>query len=122
MHVNAMARLMIAPKLTILLLVASCFCARGETNAQMISLTFKNAPLKKVLKEIQLQSGYNIVYNDSILSGKKKIDLDVRNAGVKEVLAKCFPDKPVGCEIIDKTIILTLKASPTPTGASNMPA
>ena len=51
-------------KITLILLFAFCIKVNANGFAQQISLSEKNAPLKKIFKQIQQQSGYHFLYTD----------------------------------------------------------
>ncbi|WP_170137611.1 TonB-dependent receptor [Chitinophaga dinghuensis] len=93
-------------KLVTILLLVFVIQGSAATNAQTITLSLKNVPLKTVFKEISRQGGYNFVYNDHLLQNADKVDIEVNNVQVEEVLKLCFRHQPVTYEIIDKTIIV----------------
>lgn len=100
-------------RLTVVLLIAGCLQIHAEGHAQKISLNEKNAPLQKVFKAIQKQSGFRFFYKDELLRQAGKIDINVRNASVEEVLDRCFRDIPLTYSIIEKTIIVKQKIMPS---------
>ncbi len=76
-----------------LLLILALFFS-FTANAQTVTLKLKNATVKKVLREASRQSKVSIVYNEAILEGLKPINIDVKNAAVKDVLDLCLPNPP----------------------------
>ncbi|WP_432327683.1 hypothetical protein ACRQ5D_31075 [Mucilaginibacter sp. P25] len=52
-------------KLSIILLLATILQVSAKSYAQKITLSEKNAPLEKVLKEIREQSGYDFFITQS---------------------------------------------------------
>src|SRR5215217_3189725 len=95
-----------------LVILAICFsifnvCASGH--AQGISLNYEKGKLKDVLEQIAKQSGYPAMYNNSHLSKAKAVSLKLKNATLEQALTQCFKDQPLNYEIIDKTIVVTLK-------------
>ncbi|WP_211999549.1 TonB-dependent receptor [Chitinophaga sp. HK235] len=99
-------------KLTTFLVLVFMLQVHAGTNAQTITLSLKNAPLRTVFKEISRQGGYNFVYNNNLLQYTGKVDIEVNNVQVDEVLKRCFRNQPVTYEIIDKTIIIRKAATP----------
>jgi TonB-linked SusC/RagA family outer membrane protein len=78
-------------KLTTVLLML-CFLqasARGY-GQEKINLQLRKSSLKELLKEVGKQTGYRFVYHNETLSENKKITLDVKNAGINEVLKIAF--------------------------------
>lgn len=75
-------------------------------NAQSVSLSFNNAPLKKVLDEIKQQSGYELWYNTKVLKKAKPVSVNFNKADLKTALDKIFKDQPLSFEIVGKTIVV----------------
>lgn len=98
-------------KLTAILLFAICMQVAARSDGQTVTLSVKNAPIKEVFREIQKQTGLNLVVNEKILSSAGKVTLDVRNMPVAEVLKLCLRNEPLSFSIIDGTIVI--KSSPS---------
>ncbi len=96
-------------KFTAFLIIVVCLRVNGEVYAQEINLSMKNAPISKVLKEIQKQSDYQLLYSDEILNATKRINLTLKGAGIHEALAKCIGPEGLDFVIDDKTIIIRRK-------------
>ncbi|WP_447640807.1 MULTISPECIES: SusC/RagA family TonB-linked outer membrane protein [Chitinophagaceae] len=78
----------------------------ARTKAQRISVSFRDVPLEKVFKEIQRQSGYNFVYNNKVLAGKKNVSIQMKDANIESVLNTALSGQSISYEIIDRTIVL----------------
>ncbi|PYF75099.1 SusC/RagA family TonB-linked outer membrane protein [Pedobacter nutrimenti] len=100
--------LLLMMRLTILMLCAGILQVSARTYGQKITLTQRNAPLVAVLKELRKQSGYDFLYSDKIMEQAKPVSLDVKNAGLEEVLERCFENQPLSYNIENK--IVTIKA------------
>lgn len=96
-------------KLTIFLLFVSILKVSASAYGQKINLSEHNAPLEKVFKEIKKQSGYHFFYENGLVDLKTRIDIDIRNADIVEVLESCLKDQKLSYAIIDKTIALKRK-------------
>ena len=68
-------RLVLIMKLAILLTIAFTFHAVAESRAQKITLNLTNAPLSKVMSEIQKQQGYSFLFHGNHIAD---IRVDVR--------------------------------------------
>ncbi|WP_343303913.1 TonB-dependent receptor [Chitinophaga niabensis] len=101
-------RLMRVVKLTTFLLIVANFCANAKTFAQ-ITMSQRNVSLEKVFKEIHRKTGYQFFYKDELLKEAKKVDIDVKDASIEEVLDICFKDQPFGFTITQKTITVVRK-------------
>ena len=93
-------------KLTAFLILAACLQISARSAAQTVSLSVSNASVKSVFREIQKQTGLNILLNEKALLKTKKISLNVSNMPVQDVLLLCFPDKSIYTTIVDGTIIV----------------
>jgi TonB-linked SusC/RagA family outer membrane protein len=107
-------------KLSIILLVATILQVSAKSYAQKITLSEKNAPLEKVLKEIREQSGYDFFYNSKLIKEANPVSINVRNIDLEEVLKLAFTDQPFSYSIDEKTIII--KAKPIPVKISRQEA
>lgn len=113
--------LLLAMKLTTILLFVACMQVSARGFSQWITLSGKNVSLEKVFNEISRQAGYEFFYNTAILKNAKKISIDVRNASLKEVLDLCFSDQPLSYTIYEKTIVVKPRpAKETTSGVSPM--
>lgn len=84
--------------------------------AQKITIKKQNASLSTVIKEIKKQSGYNFLYDAGALLGAPRINVDVKQAAVSEVLDRCFEGLPLRYVIRDNNVIISRKALSVPGG------
>lgn len=93
-------------RLTAIILFAVSLNVSATGFSQDVTLNLRNAPLGKVFKEIQKQTGYAFFYNADLLKGIPKISLTVKQAGIAETLDRCLSDLSLRYVIIDKTIVI----------------
>lgn len=105
-------RIMRIMKLIAVIMLSACLGASANGFSQGVTLTAKNAPLGKILKEIKKQTNYVFFYNYDLLEKANKITVDVRNVSLEEVLDICFKDQPLGYVIENHTVIITEKTNP----------
>ncbi len=96
-------------KLAIIFCLTTLLQVNASGYAQKISLSVKNAPMEKVLREIKKQANYNFLYNTQMLESSKPVNFNVTNASLDEVLRLCFNDQPLTYSIVDGTIIIAKK-------------
>lgn len=96
-------------RLTAIVLLASCLQLSARGISQQVTLSVKNASLEKVFIEIRKQTGYEFFYSTILLQKAKKVDLDVKNAGVRQVLDLCFSNQPFDYVIYERTIVIKPK-------------
>lgn len=93
-------------KLTAIILLAVCLQVSANGFSQKVTLSMKNAPLQKVFKEINRQTGFQFFYKDVLLKQAGKINIEVKDAAIDEVLKQCFSNLSVTYDIADKTIVV----------------
>jgi TonB-dependent starch-binding outer membrane protein SusC len=97
-----------AMKLTVFLLTVAFLQVHAKSFSQ-VTLSIKNAPVEKVLHEIERQTGYGFLYTKEMLADLPQVTIDVRNAPVEEVLNECFKRQSVEYSIDDNTVVITRK-------------
>ncbi|MBS1669717.1 MAG: TonB-dependent receptor [Bacteroidetes bacterium] len=107
-------------KLTIILLTAICVQVSAKTYSQKITITEKNVPLEKVFKQIRKQTGYHFFYKDELLQKAGKVDIQMKDATIDEVLNECFKNQPFSYLIIEKTILIKKKKEQTAPSAQDL--
>ncbi|SHF69664.1 TonB-linked outer membrane protein, SusC/RagA family [Pedobacter caeni] len=103
------AKFLLIMKLTTLLLITAILQVSAGSYAQRITLSEKNAPLKKVFDKIRTQSGYDFLFTTSILKEAKPVNIDVKNMMITEVLNAIFAEQPLKYNIEDKSVIIRKK-------------
>lgn len=93
-----------------LFLLFSSLPVLAEKPLQTISLDERNASLETVFKKIEQQTGYHFWYEDQLVKGARKVNIQVKNAPLENVLKQCLRDQPLTYAIIEKTIVI--KARP----------
>ena len=93
-------------KFTTILLLAACLQVSASGFSQTVTLSLKNASLQKVFKEINRQTGFQFFYKDVLLKQVGKINIEVKDAAIDEVLKQCFSNLSVTYDIADKTIVV----------------
>jgi TonB-dependent starch-binding outer membrane protein SusC len=110
-------------KFTAVLLFAACLQVSARGYSQQVTLDLRNTSLEKVFKSISKQTGYLFVYDLQLLQTAKKIDLNVKEAGIDQVLQLCFKDQPFTYTILEKTVVVKPRPlSPGISAAETPPA
>ncbi|OQP61201.1 SusC/RagA family TonB-linked outer membrane protein [Niastella vici] len=91
--------------LTIFLL-ATCLHLTAGVYSQKVTLSGENISLKQVFKEIKKQTGYTFVYREVLLQKAGKVNVNVKNASVQQVLDICFRNQPLSYTIINNNIVV----------------
>ncbi len=104
-------------KLTIFFLTAAFLQVHAKSFSQ-VTLSLKEAPLEKVFREIERQTGYGFLYTKKMLNDAPKVTIEVKNASVNEVLNQCFEGKSLDYTFDNNTIVITRKAMRVSSGAT----
>jgi TonB-linked SusC/RagA family outer membrane protein len=107
-------------KLTCALMIIALVQVSAKGFTQKINLKEKNAPLEKVLSEINNQTGYTFLFTDQELKNTK-ITVTVKNASISEALDACFKNAGINYKIIDNNILLKPSDSVVSTGPLPVP-
>src|SRR5690554_4668479 len=99
-------RIAFAMRITVFLLLAAFMHVSAGTNAQQITLSEKNAPLKAVLNELRQQSGYDFVYTDKLLQQAIPVTIQVKDAAFQAVLQQLFASQPLDFTVDGKVVVL----------------
>ncbi len=93
------------------LVFLSLFAMGGITiQAQSVTKEFKETPLSGVLKEVEKQTGFSIMYNNDDLSGSRAVTCTFEDASIEEVLKAVLP-KNLEFKLQNKMIVISRKGS-----------
>ncbi|HEY8919278.1 MAG TPA: SusC/RagA family TonB-linked outer membrane protein [Chitinophaga sp.] len=96
-------------KLITLLLLAGLMQVSASTYAQKITLSAKNEELINVFDQISDQSGYDFMVTSTILKKAAKVNIQVKDAALKDVLELIFKGQPLEFTIRNKTVLVKQK-------------
>ncbi|SDS55318.1 TonB-linked outer membrane protein, SusC/RagA family [Mucilaginibacter mallensis] len=105
MHKPWLKKISLIMKLTTLIILVALLQCSARGFSQKINLNETNTPLKKVLQQINKQTGYAFFY-DSKDVANKSVSVQLKDASVEEALSKCLQNQDLSYKIIAKTIVL----------------
>ncbi len=109
---NYILKFLLMIKLIFVLLITVLLQISSATSySQTLNLKFKNAKLETVLKEIGMQTGYDLVYITPVINEAKPVSINVTNASLTDVLEKSFQNQSLTYKISNNTIIVQRKTS-----------
>ena len=96
-------------KLTILLFLIGIFAASGKTYSQQgrFNLNYRNVTIKEVFNEIKLQSDLHFFYSNDDLDISRKVDIQVADASVEDILNQVFDSSDIHYKIVDNVVIIS---------------
>jgi TonB-dependent starch-binding outer membrane protein SusC len=92
-------------KLITILLFTAC-CTASATGYSQITLSEKNAPLKKVFKKIEQQSGFHFLYPSNAVDKAGTVTIDVRNVNIEQALKAVLKGKELTYVISGETVVI----------------
>lgn len=117
-----LTKTLLVMKLTLLFLIAGLFHAQAKTFSQTITFSGKSVAITKVFKSIEEQTGYTVFANKDLLKDIKPVSLSVKDMPLNDFLSTVLLNQPVGFEIHNKTIFITVKKNGSSTVKTNEPA
>src|ERR1700743_1068641 len=89
------AKTMMVMKLTAMIHLAVCLQVSATGLSQNVTLSFRNAPLERIFKEVKKQTGYNFIYTRELLEATGTVTIKVKDLPLQLALERCFQDLPV---------------------------
>lgn len=93
-------------KITTLLLLTGFLQVSARSYGQRVTLHERNASLESVLKKIRSQSGYDVLFDLSLVQRAKAVSVDVQEVSVEDALHSSLAGQPLGFSIDNKTIVI----------------
>lgn len=116
MHFNPKRRLhrktFLVMKLSVILLLSACMQLYAKSYAQFVSLSEKNAPLEKVFRNIEKQTGFVFFYDHRLLDQAPRVSIDLKNSPLEKALDLCLKDQPLSWSIVNKNIVIKQRQVP----------
>jgi len=110
-------QVVLAMKLSILMLLVLITAVYGEGRAQKVSLSFKRADIETVFNAISHQTDYRFLYSEDVISRVGAIDIAVKNTELKEVLNHIAKHRNLRYKIIEHTITVDVAGKEQPLAA-----
>lgn len=90
--------------------------------AQRVNISMNNAPLERVCKELEKQTGYYFVYPQNMRDSGPQVSVQLKDADVNTALQRVFESTPYHYEVTDKVVsVNTAPAVKTPLVAFSGP-
>jgi TonB-linked SusC/RagA family outer membrane protein len=99
-------RICLLMKLSVVLLLTTCLHASANGLGQKVTISTRNAPITKVFKEIEKQTGYSFVYAKQQLANAKSVTVSVVNEDLDIVLQELFEGMPLTYTLSGKYIAI----------------
>ncbi|WP_235830995.1 SusC/RagA family TonB-linked outer membrane protein [Flavobacterium ustbae] len=80
---------------------------KGFSQNKLITIHVKNKPISSIIKSIEEQSDFRIIYNARKIDAEQLADLDINNATLETVLKQLLKDTNISYYIQKKQVLLT---------------
>lgn len=91
----------------LLLGVIQSVAINSYSQVTKLDLEFKNTTIREVLSQIEDDSEFYFLYNSKKVDVERKVDINLKNKKINEVLDILFNDTNVGYTIVDRQIVLS---------------
>jgi TonB-linked SusC/RagA family outer membrane protein len=96
-------------KLTAFILLTVCLNVAARTDGQTITLSAKNESIKKVLADIEKQTGYSFIYEKDLINKAEPVSINVKDEPLTKVLDMLFLKQPLTYKISEHYIVISSK-------------
>lgn len=96
-------------RVTTFLLLAAMMQVSATTLAQRVTINQKNANLTDIFKTIRIQTGYDFIYDQDLISKSVPVNINITNTELSEALKRCLDNQSLTYTIKDKTVIIQEK-------------
>ncbi|WP_293889533.1 MULTISPECIES: TonB-dependent receptor [unclassified Sphingobacterium] len=99
-------KLWLIMRLTTIIILVTFMQVSATTFAQKVTLEYSNMNLKKIFRELKLQTGYNFLYTERQLQNANPVYIKVKDRQLSEVLDQIFTDQPLTYQLDNKTVVI----------------
>ncbi|MFO7853476.1 MAG: TonB-dependent receptor [Bacteroidota bacterium] len=99
-------------RITVFLLLFSVIQVMGESSysqSTKLSINLEDVSIEKVLDEIENKSEFYFLFNQKLVDVDRKVNINVENKRIKDILASIFEGEEVNCLVMDRQILLSPK-------------
>ncbi len=86
--------------------------AYSYNQAVVVSFNYSNEPLQNVIKSIEQQTPFRVVYNSKKINSQQLISITINNASLENALSKMFQNTDIEYVIKSGQILLTERINP----------
>ena len=102
-------KLFLRMKLTAFLFLLGIFAASANSFSQVSRFDFQyeNVTIKEVFNEISVKSNYHFFYSNDDFDANRKVNINVRNATIEQILNHVLGSNDLSFKIIDDAVIIS---------------
>jgi TonB-dependent starch-binding outer membrane protein SusC len=115
------SKMLLIMKITAFLLLVACLQVSAKSYSQ-ITIKEKNAPLTKLFRELQKQSGYDFLYSATLIKDAGTSTVELHDVSLQQAIEECLKGKQLTYTIVEKTVIIRKKEeAPLPLPVTEVP-
>lgn len=99
-------KLVLFMRLTAFFLMVACMHVSARSLSQKVTVSFKNAPLHEVIREIGSQAGVNLIFNMQQLRTAASVTVDLKNVTLNEALTAVLRNQNFVFELQDGVVAI----------------
>jgi TonB-linked SusC/RagA family outer membrane protein len=103
-------KLLLIMKLIIIIMTTFLMQVHASTFGQLVTLKEKNLSLEDAFKMIRNQTGYDFIYDATLLKDTHPIAIDVKDFSLEESLTQCLFNQNLTFEIKDMSVTIKRKS------------
>ncbi len=103
-----------------LFFLSQAFAIKTFSQNQKLSIREKNTSVENILQLIEEKTDYHFMYSNTVVDVKRKVDIDVKDKLIPEILDEVFKGTNIGYKI-DGRIIAFSNVRREPSGATQQP-
>src|SRR5207237_10874 len=77
-----------------------------SANAQQVTLKLERRPIVELFKQIQIQTGYSIVYSNEVFSDSMLVSIDANKINVNKLLDTVLASKHLFSQTLSQSLIV----------------
>lgn len=95
-------------RLQLLMIFVTLFQLHAENSytQQKVSILFKDAAIEEVIKAVEAQAGYVVVYNNTLLKTVKRVTVTLRNVNAVEALNEALKGSGLYCKLVEDFLVI----------------
>ena len=98
-------------RLQLLIVFVTLFQLHAETGVaqEKVSISFKDALIEDIIKEVEVQSGYVVVYNNTLLKNMARVTVRLNNVNAKDALNEALKGSGLECKLVEDFLVISKK-------------
>lgn len=82
---------------------------KRELHQEKVSISFKDALIEDIIKEVEVQSGYVVVYNNTLLKNMARVTVRLNNVNAKDALNEALKGSGLECKLVENFLVISKK-------------